>query len=332
MLAPQKYILLTIRHVWTALTAVAGWWMTMSDVEKRQAQQRALGLAACAAMVAVGGPLVSYRAELRKVDETYKDDAFRLAQSLSDQMRAPKSSNPVIRDRSGQTETRDGYVQLVNYRLDTVVPAQVRAGHAELVKFGTFVTRLAETKVDEKAELNCLAEAVYYEARSEDAKGQLAVAEVVLNRVRDPNFPKTICGVVYQGRYRVTGCQFTFTCDGALGHKPRGEAWGRARAVALHARLGLGKPVTNGATHYHTNYVDPYWAPSLVETKKIGTHIFYRLPETQRELAQARVAMAAYYRRREPAPDIVIQPEQPEAIEIGVQQEVVQATPESIAL
>ena len=117
----------------------------------------------------------------------------------------------------------------------------------------------ARTRHDE---LDCLSEAVYYEARSEDTIGQMAVAEVVMNRVRDPRFPKTICDVVYQGQYRDTGCQFTFTCDGSLRHKPSGDAWDRAKDVALHVMLGLNTPVTNKATHYHTDYVNPYWPPA----------------------------------------------------------------------
>ncbi len=106
------------------------------------------------------------------------------------------------------------------------------------------------------------------------------MAEVVMNRVRDSRFPKTVCAVVYQGRYRDTGCQFTFTCDGSLANKPRGEAWDRAKDVALNTMLGLTKPVTNKATHYHTDYVNPYWKAGMVETKVIGTHIFYRFPKT----------------------------------------------------
>jgi hypothetical protein len=121
----------------------------------------------------------------------------------------------------------------------------------------------------------------------------MAVAEVVMNRVRDPRFPKTICEVVYQGQYRNTGCQFTFTCDGSVRHKPAGLAWDRARDIALHVMLGLNTPVTNKATHYHTDYVNPYWAPGLVETATIGTHIFYRFPKTSKEWQDARIALDA---------------------------------------
>lgn len=137
-------------------------------------------------------------------------------------------------------------------------------------------------------ELNCLAEAVYYEARSERYVGQLAVAQVVMNRVRHPAWPDTICGVVYEGSERTTGCQFTFTCDGSLFREPGGRAWLRSMAVAEHAYLGFGRDVTRTATHYHTVAVDPYWNDSLVHTRTIGTHIFYRFP-TRRERAAGMV-------------------------------------------
>lgn len=133
-------------------------------------------------------------------------------------------------------------------------------------------------------QLNCLAEAVYYEARSERFVGQLAVAQVVMNRVRHSAYPDSICGVVYQGSERRTGCQFTFTCDGSLARQPRGRAWLRSQAVAEHAYLGFGRDVTRTATHYHTVAVDPHWRDSLVHTRTIGTHIFYRFP-TRRERA-----------------------------------------------
>ncbi|MBI1360678.1 MAG: hypothetical protein GC155_10425 [Alphaproteobacteria bacterium] len=143
----------------------------------------------------------------------------------------------------------------------------------------------------EQGELDCLAKAVYYEARSEPLRGQMAVAEVVMNRVNDSRFPKTICGVVYQGQTREVGCQFTFTCDGSMHARPQGPAWDRARDVALHVALGLNKPITNHATHYHTDYVSPYWSAGMVETAEVGQHIFYRFPKTGAEWAHARLAL-----------------------------------------
>ncbi len=134
-------------------------------------------------------------------------------------------------------------------------------------------------------ERRCLAEAIFYEARSERFPGQAAVAEVVLNRVRHRAYPDTVCDVVYQGSERTTGCQFTFTCDGSMMIAPYGRSWDRSQLVAEHALMGFAQPVTRRATHYHTTEVDPYWNDSLVRTRRIGTHIFYRFPNrSERQL------------------------------------------------
>jgi hypothetical protein len=139
---------------------------------------------------------------------------------------------------------------------------------------------------DRAQAVNCLSEAVYYEAGYEPADGQRAVAQVILNRVRDPNFPDTVCGVVYQGWWRRTGCQFSFVCDGSLVRRPpTEEEWGRARVVAEQALDGHVETAVGAATHYHTDYVKPYWRRSLVEVAAVGTHIFYRWPGKAGEIA-----------------------------------------------
>ena len=148
----------------------------------------------------------------------------------------------------------------------------------------TFDSTHFDTAAGLTAELDCLSQAIYYEARSESFVGQLAVAQVIMNRVRHPAYPNSICGVVYEGAERVTGCQFTFTCDGSMIREPRGRAWNRSQLVAQHAFMGFGRDVTRRATHYHTVAVDPYWNDNLVRTRRIGTHIFYRFP-TRRERA-----------------------------------------------
>lgn len=123
--------------------------------------------------------------------------------------------------------------------------------------------------------VDCLAAAQLYEA-GDDPTGERAVAQVVLNRVRHPAFPKTICGVVFEGQERSTGCQFTFTCDGALARTPSAAAWDRARAIAREALAGhVFKPVGH-ATHYHTDWVVPYWSGSLDKVTAVGTHLFFR--------------------------------------------------------
>src|SRR6185369_4848919 len=127
-----------------------------------------------------------------------------------------------------------------------------------------------------KQALQCLASAIYYEAGSQDDDGERAVAQVVLNRVRHPAFPTSICGVVYEGSTRPTGCQFTFTCDGSLYRQPDLAGWRRAYTIAQQAISGSVYSPVGYATHYHANYVVPVWAQTLSKNAIVGAHIFYR--------------------------------------------------------
>ena len=126
------------------------------------------------------------------------------------------------------------------------------------------------------AALECLAQTIYYEAGQESDEGQRAVAQVVLNRVRHPAFPASVCGVVYEGSTRPTGCQFTFTCDGSLARRPEAAGWDRARRAAAAAVNGSVYGPVGNATHYHADYVVPVWAASLAKTDVVGAHLFYR--------------------------------------------------------
>ena len=134
----------------------------------------------------------------------------------------------------------------------------------------------AGSDLDQRRALLCLTQAVYYEAGFEPIDGRRAVAQVVLNRMRHPAFPKSICGVVYQNNGRV--CQFTFVCDGALYRRPAGAAWQQAETVARAALAGYVEKSVGSATHYHANYVAPRWAPLLAKVSQLGQHIFYRWP------------------------------------------------------
>jgi spore germination cell wall hydrolase CwlJ-like protein len=138
-----------------------------------------------------------------------------------------------------------------------------------------FQLRADESSRDRAIE--CLSQAVYYEAATEGVDGERAVAQVVLNRMRHPGFPSTVCGVVYQGSELSTGCQFTFTCDGSLARTPAPALWAQARRVAMDALAGKVFAPVGHATHYHADYVLPYWADSLAKQVQIGHHIFYRL-------------------------------------------------------
>ncbi len=126
--------------------------------------------------------------------------------------------------------------------------------------------------------LECLTTAIYYEAGNETVDGQRAVAQVILNRVRDPAYPNSVCEVVYEGSERRTGCQFTFTCDGSLARRPLADGWRRAQGVASLALGGYVFSPAGWATHYHADYVVPNWAYTLAKVTQLGTHIFYRWP------------------------------------------------------
>ena len=131
--------------------------------------------------------------------------------------------------------------------------------------------------LDRRRALLCMTQAIYYEAGYEPIEGRRAVAQVVLNRMRHPAFPKSICGVVYQGS-RQPVCQFSFVCDGSLYRRPELGAWKEAERIAAAAIDGFVEKSVGSATHYHADYVAPYWAPRLAKIAQLGAHIFYRWP------------------------------------------------------
>jgi hypothetical protein len=144
-------------------------------------------------------------------------------------------------------------------------------------------------------ELDCLTQAVYFEARGETPRGQAAVAQVVLNRVRHPAFPKTVCGVVFQGAAR-HGCQFSFACDGSMRIGREAAAWKRARKVAARALSGAVLSDVGTATHFHTTGVAPAWGPRMLRVAQVGLHVFYRFnprPPALRPDASERVVFAS---------------------------------------
>jgi spore germination cell wall hydrolase CwlJ-like protein len=158
-----------------------------------------------------------------------------------------------------------------------VPPAAVAAAMAAdvgIVPAAPFSARPASA-LDRARALECLTAAIYYEAASEPDAGQAAVAQVVLNRVRHPAFPASVCGVVYQGSER-RGCQFSFACDGAMARVPARAAWARAARAAGAALAGYVYAPVGLATHYHTYAVTPSWNRSLVMTDVVGAHFFHR--------------------------------------------------------
>ncbi len=204
-----------------------------------------------------------------------------------------KGDKPVVQQA---TLVKKQQIQIIPASVDlTEDPAQTpRAGNApspqqvmQVFKLKRSVTATAKP-VDKDAqkaiamrrfqlaEENCLARAVYFEARSETELGQLAVAKVILNRVKDPEYPKSICGVVYQGSGKRNSCQFSFACDGLPDDVKSPVAWANAKRIAQMAMSGDAKVAAIGsATNYHADYVNPAWARSMRRLIKIGHHVFY---------------------------------------------------------
>ena len=157
--------------------------------------------------------------------------------------------------------------------------AQARADNAAVpidprarVRAAPYRFRGGSAEREQAAE--CLATAALYEV-GDDPRGQQAVIQVILNRVRGAGFPKTVCGVVYQGFARATGCQFSFTCDGSFARRPVHLGWARARLAARRALAGSVFAEVGGATHYHADWVVPYWRDSLTKVARVGAHLFY---------------------------------------------------------
>lgn len=139
-----------------------------------------------------------------------------------------------------------------------------------------FVLR-AKSWAERRQAIRCLAQAVYFEAGFQPIEGQRAVAQVILNRVRDKIYPSTVCGVVYEGWRRRTGCQFSFACDGSLHRRPpTADEMQSAETIARQALSGYVVPTVGTATAYHNDHVEPYWRTAFVKVAQIGDHIFYR--------------------------------------------------------
>jgi spore germination cell wall hydrolase CwlJ-like protein len=199
-------------------------------------------------------------------------------ETLPDAMRSIVGAPPPT--TQGETVTPLDVPAVEPNRYLDVSPEDARALNAKV----PFSTRpnppaapfgLSVEPVDLQRAIDCLAAASWYEA-GDDPVGGAAVAQVILNRVRHPSFANSVCGVVFQGAERRTGCQFTFTCDGALARTPSAAAWARARQTAISALGGFVFRPVGWATHYHTDWVVPYWSTSVDKTAAVGTHLFFR--------------------------------------------------------
>ena len=141
-----------------------------------------------------------------------------------------------------------------------------------------FATLDAMPAVSGDAQFQCLAQAVYFESRGEPLSGQIAVAEVVLNRVDNPAYPRSICGVTKQGAGSGRGCQFSYACDGRPDVMTSSVSKARSEKIARMLIDGRPRSVTSGATHFHATYVRPDWSRKFARTASIGNHVFYRQP------------------------------------------------------
>lgn len=218
--------------------------------------------------VAVAALAFSLHAGSIALDQQQRAAARRMAlpPRSTAQAEAPPFSGALAAPQAGTTGTAP--------LPDLPIPALAALeGDGSIVPARPF--RARGSVLDQARALECLTAAVYYEAANEPDDGQRAVAQVVLNRVRHPAFPATVCGVVYQGSER-RGCQFSFACDGAMARQRVPAAWARARRVAAQALSGAVFAPVGLATHYHTYAVTPAWNRSLVMTGAFGAHFFHR--------------------------------------------------------
>ena len=175
-------------------------------------------------------------------------------------------SDQSARRRLGMVEARD---------TNAAIPFVAEHGSAEALRFRGSVAERGQA-------VQCLATAAVYEA-GDDERGQKAVMQVVLNRLARAGYPKTVCGVVYQGAARTTGCQFSFACDGSQERRPERAGWSTARTAARRALPGHVYRPVGAATHYYADWVVPYWIGSLDKIAQVRSHIFYR-PRQHAEL------------------------------------------------
>ena len=270
----------------------------MTDQEQRDTVMRGVTIGACAVAASVALPSISMTHQQQVTEANYRFQAQQFADVQDGDEAARANPNATrLMDHPWMVQVeydlqKDSDDALSRYaRRD-------RDGHA-ITTLASFQPSHMDAAEQVERDFDCLSQAVYYEAGNEPREGQLAVAEVIANRVKDRRYPNSICEVVYQGSERKTGCQFTFTCDGALGREPHAGKFARAQEVAAHVIMDIHEERTSGATHYHATYVNPVWNSGLVRTTQIKSHIFYRFPrgpewaKAQRALDKRRNGLTA---------------------------------------
>ncbi|MEL8056904.1 MAG: cell wall hydrolase [Pseudomonadota bacterium] len=267
---------------------VSAWWHRQTPDDQTKIKTNTGFGAVCALTLVLGLPMVSHSAAVQTMEQDWrvKNEQLAVAGDAGALVRSNKNTPSLL---------RQDWLRSVEYSLErdpSSALSQISAlerDRAALKNLKSFEPLHLSRAEDMAKQTQCLAQAVYYEARSERTEGQLAVAEVIVNRVKDHRYPNTICDVVFQGATRTTGCQFTFTCDGAMKKQPNGWRWEKAQTIASHVVMGLNEKKTRDATHYHATYVNPVWNSGLIKTRQIGTHIFYRFPRGgEWQLASAR--------------------------------------------
>lgn len=295
-----KWGLMILPAFWHRLAIFAGTVRAqlMVEIERNPlAMRQGAATIVCIAAAAVAMPVISHRAAEQREGAEWAARSVSFQAELQNQLlrTEPTARVELTAYRTGDGLRARGTASLFTNGADThamLVQAALRGPLAPLDSLTARPPAVPpQTQQLNAHELGCLAQAIYYESRGESYDGQVAVGEVVMNRVRSPAYPNSICGVVYQGSHRTTGCQFSFTCDGSLHTRPRGYAWTRSQEIASQVMQGYARPMTQRATHYHTVAVNPVWSAGLVETTRIGSHIFYRFPNrSERATYQAALA------------------------------------------
>jgi spore germination cell wall hydrolase CwlJ-like protein len=199
-----------------------------------------------------------------------------MAQAASDHARAERVAQVAQGDFSESVLQRQASDPAVQRLATAYDPNAATSPDRQLADLNDRLQAGADSAAHKRASsLDCMTDAVYYEARGETKRGQEAVAQVVMNRVKNPHFPKTVCGVVFQRA--AGGCQFSFACDGSMRRGRDMDAWAEARRVAARALSGFVLRDVGSATHYHTTEVSPDWGPNMMKVAQVGLHVFYRL-------------------------------------------------------
>jgi len=272
--------------------AVAGSaWLGGHTAQRSQLQYQAATLLTLEAQTAQAAQLLNVknpesaqnRGALKRIKQAGFGDADLDRRALSLVMRYDSYASPVETLRLREQPPKTGAASIRQTKLDSagapVVQASMGMGILNDMPFNK--ARPASPfvlKNKSHSDLDCLTQAVYYEARGEGEAGQRAVAQVILNRVRHPAYPKTICNVVYQGADRRTGCQFSFTCSGVMGRRVESRAWKQAKNVAEAALNGYVAKSVGSSTHFHTLGVHPVWRHRMDHIATVGNHAFYQFP------------------------------------------------------